>query len=281
MTVKQLSSRLRDMLAAKFDAGEARAIERIIIEHCLNMSPVDAVIKADMQIPDFTENKATGMAERVRNGEPVQYVVGHARFCGFDFKVTPAVLIPRPETAQLVDMITDRHSYEKDLRVLDCGTGSGCIAITLARVLKFPEVTAIDISADALEIARENASRIGADIIFRQKDILSLDLPGEWDVIVSNPPYVLESERTAMESHVLDHEPHQALFVPDTDPLRFYSAILAYASSHLAQRGSVYFEINPIEADRYSSLASSFGFRHTDIVTDMYGRKRFAIISRQ
>ncbi len=119
--------------------------------------------------------------------------------------------------------------------MLDCGTGSGCIAITLARALKFPEVTAIDISADALEIARENASRIGADIIFRQKDILSLDLPGRWDVIVSNPPYVLESERTAMESHVLDHEPHQALFVCPTRTRCDSTALFSHMRRHISR----------------------------------------------
>jgi release factor glutamine methyltransferase len=200
--------------------------------------------------------------------EPIQQVLGTARFCGMMLRVTPDVLIPRPETEQLVDMIADRWRNVPDVRVLDVGTGSGCIAIALARALRFPQVTAVDISADALNVARRNAAEWKVAIDLQQADALQLQLPGEWDVIVSNPPYIMQSEAAEMEPRVLRHEPHTALFVPDAEPMLFYDAIRAYAARHLSARGMLYFEINPLMAQQY---------RGADIVKDFCGRDRFAI----
>lgn len=266
MTVSQIDRHIRSILQPAFGPGEGAALTRIIFEEVMNLRPIDVVVNPQRVLPDFMPQKIDGIIRRLINGEPIQYILGRARFCGMDFKVTPATLIPRPETEQLVDMIADRYASHPDLRILDIGTGSGCIAIALARALKFPQITAIDISDDALAVARQNAADYRVKIDFRQANALSLSLPGPWDIIVSNPPYVLQSEMAEMESHVVNHEPHGALFVPDLDPMRFYTAMLHYARH--VQAKAIYFEINPICADRYPGA---------EIVKDIHGRNRFAI----
>ena len=274
MTVKQLSSRLRDMLAAKFDAGEARAIERIIIEHCLNMSPVDAVIKADMQIPDFTQNKATGMAERVRNGEPVQYVVGHARFCGFDFKVTPAVLIPRPETGELVDWVIREHKHGR-VKILDIGTGSGCIAVSLAKNLEAAEVVSWDVSEKALQVAERNCRRNGVRVTLERRNVLLASPAGErFDVIVSNPPYITEKEKADMSANVLEWEPKLALFVPDDNPLLFYRKIAELGRDMLVPGGRLYFEINREYGGQTVDMLAGLEYKNIELRKDIFQNDR-------
>lgn len=270
MTVRDAQKKIRATLSLVFEAGEARAAERLIFEEMMNLTPVDVAVAPERELPDFMETKLGNALRRLHSGEPIQYVLGHARFYGLDMEVTPATLIPRPETEELVDLIAKRHGKRSDLRVLDICTGSGCIALAIARTLRFAHVTAIDISAPALEVARRNALRLHADIDFRQSDALNPDdLPDScWDIIVSNPPYVLQSEAADMEPRVLDHEPHSALFVPDSDPMRFYRAIETYARHHLAPGGMLYFEINPLCAAE---------FEGADIVNDIHGRKRFAI----
>lgn len=257
-------------------------MKRIILSEVMHLSPVEAVIRGDNEAPDFIPGKVRGILDRLIAGEPIQYIFGKARFCGIELEVSPAVLIPRPETEQLVDIITDMAGKRSDLKVLDCGTGSGCIAIALARALHFADITAIDISGEALQVATRNAEAYGVKIDLKQADILNeASLPRtSWDIIVSNPPYVLDSERVGIERHVIEHEPHSALFVPDSDPLRFYNAILDYAASHLAANGNIFFEINPLEADKFCEAALRRGFSRTDITSDLHGRRRFAIISR-
>ena len=244
-------------------------MERIILDDLLLITPAVALAEPEREVPDFIVDKARAILELVAAGEPLQYALGSARFYGMDFHVTPDVLIPRPETEQLVDLIVDKMGARTDLRVLDIGTGSGCIAVALARTLKFPQVTAMDISAPALSVARGNAERLKAKVSLLRADILELDsIGGEWDVIVSNPPYVLESEATQMEPYVLNHEPHQALFTPDSDPLRFYKPTIEFWLTHRAPGGILAFEINPLCADE---------FRGARIVKDFYGKDRFAI----
>lgn len=266
MTVSGISSRIRGALEPKFGATEARAMERVIFEDVLGLSPVDVAVNPDRGLPEFFGPKIEKILARLLGDEPLQYVVGRARFYGLEFEVTPDVLIPRPETAELVDMIVDRHGAQRDLRILDAGTGSGCIAVALARSLKFPRITAIDISEAALGVARRNAAAMGVNVDFVCADMLDCGLAGPWDIIVSNPPYVMESERAEMEPHVADHEPARALFVPDDEPMKFYDALLNYARRVGA--GAVYFEINPLCASR---------FEGAEIVRDSFGRKRFAV----
>lgn len=256
---------------------------RIVMEHLMHLSRVDEILRGDSEVPDFIPAKADAIVARLLDGEPIQYIVGSARFCGLELEVTPAVLIPRPETEQLVDLISDERGRFSGQRVLDCGTGSGCIALALARALRFADVTAIDLSDGALEVARRNNSALKAGVELVKADMLdAASMPaGEFDVIVSNPPYVLESEKDAMESNVLDHEPAMALFVPDADPMRFYEAVTAYAADHLANDGAIYFEINPLEADKFGPMAASYGFEETEIITDYRGARRFARITRR
>lgn len=266
MTVSGISSRIRGALELKFGATEARAMERVIFEDVLGLSPVDVAVNPDRGLPEFVGPKIEKILARLLGDEPLQYVVGRARFYGLEFEVTPDVLIPRPETAELVDMIVDRHGAQRDLRILDAGTGSGCIAVALARSLKFARITAIDISEAALGVARRNAAAMGVNVDFVCADMLDCGLAGPWDIIVSNPPYVMESERAEMEPHVADREPARALFVPDDEPMKFYDALLNYARRVGA--GAVYFEINPLCASR---------FEGAEIVRDSFGRKRFAV----
>lgn len=257
---------MRAQLTPVLGAGEARAAERIIFEEMMLMSPVDVLVNPQRELPDFIDAKLRRALARIVAGEPLQYVLGHARFMGMDLMVTPAVLIPRPETEGLVDIIVDRYGGKSDLRVLDVCTGSGCIALALARNLPFACVTGVDLSDAALEVARHNAAELHCRVDFVRADALNLQLPGEWDIIVSNPPYVMQSEADAMQPQVLDHEPRMALFVPDDDAMCFYDAITAYARRTRA--GALYYEINPLCAGRFTGA---------DIVKDIHGRDRYAI----
>ena len=215
------------------------------------------------------------MIIRLQRHEPLQYVIGSARFHGHKFKVTPVTLIPRPETEQLVDLIIDENPAA-DLRVLDMGTGSGCIAISLARALKFPQVDALDISRDALAIARENAQALKVKVRFFESDMLLPQPDARYDIIVSNPPYICWSEREAMERNVIDYEPGHALFVPDNDPLLFYKAIVPYAARSLERGGHLYLEINQRFGDEVRRLLMDNGFDEVRILEDSYGKVRFA-----
>lgn len=262
MTVAEITRNLRTKLAGLEDA---RGIEREILEQVALLRPVDVVVDPQRQLPDFIGEKISAIADRVVAGEPVQYILGRAPFYGFDLSVTPDVLIPRPETAELVDIIADRYRNHPDLKICDLGTGSGAIAIALAKTLKFPHVTAVDISQGALNVARRNAADRRVKIDFVCADMLDFRPGHRFDIVVSNPPYVLDSERKDMEPRVLDHEPSQALFVPDSEPLRFYSAILGNFSG---QAGAFYFEINPLEAAKFTGA---------ELVRDSAGKIRFAI----
>ena len=285
MTLSALQKHLRAILGASLPAGEADATARIILEDAAGYTPVDIAVHADRELEDFTVERLSAMARRVvDNDEPVQYVTGHARFYGMDLKVEPGVLIPRPETEGLVDRIVDYASSRPDLRVLDACTGSGCIAIALSRALPFSEVDAVDISGKALAVAEENARMLGAATVrFSHRDALALPDADEavYDIIVSNPPYVADSERDTMDDRVLLYEPSEALFVPDSDPLRFYRALSAYAAHALKRGGRRYFEINSLFAADTAACMRAAGL--TDVCTDrdFCGRMRYAWATRE
>jgi release factor glutamine methyltransferase len=210
----------------------------------------------------------------------VQYVLGEAEFCGRLFHVAPGVLIPRPETQELCQwMIATLRSYPTPLSILDIGTGSGCIACTLAAEIPEADVTAWDISETALAIARENAKRTNVHVMFRQVDALQLPAnpvppATHYDLIVSNPPYICERERTAMAPNVLDHEPPLALFVPDDDPLLFYRAIADYARKSLKPGGSLFFEINPLYTQELQALLRAMSYQTIETRNDQFGKPR-------
>jgi len=275
MILKEALEELKRGLNGVAEAGEVQAMIRVICEDVFNYDQVDVALRQESELPDFAPQRIADIIARLQRHEPLQYIVGHARFHGHQFKVTPAVLIPRPETEQLVDLIVDENDGS-DLRVLDMGTGSGCIAISLARALKFAQVDALDVSRDALAVARENAAALKVKVRFFESDMLAPQPVAHYDIIVSNPPYVCWSEREAMDRNVKDHEPGQALFVPDNDPLLFYKAIARYASESLERGGRLYLEINQRFGNEVRRLLEDNDLDGVRIIEDSYGKVRFA-----
>lgn len=264
-------------LLAVYDQGEAKAIARLVMEVEFGLSMTDIVCG---KVSAIDGQALLHIRERLLAGEPVQYVLGKATFGDYIFKVAPGVLIPRPETFELCQWVVSRNSESGITNILDIGTGSGCIACTLAAELPQAQVTAWDISHDALDIAAENARQNHVDVTFEQVDILDAPpIPQPlWDIIVSNPPYVCRSERPDMEPHVLNHEPELALFVPDDDPLLFYRSIAHYAKTALKPGGRVFFEINPLYAKQLRMLMEELGFGRTIVKDDQFGKERFLCI---
>ncbi len=275
MILKEAIEQLRNGLAGVADPQEVQAMIRVVCEDIFNYDQVDVALRQESELPEFAPEKVADIIARLNRHEPLQYIVGSARFHGHKFKVNPAVLIPRPETEQLVDLIVDENPAS-DLRVLDMGTGSGCIAISLARALKFAQVEALDVSRDALNVARENAAALKAKVRFFESDMLSPQPASRYDIIVSNPPYVCWSERDAMDRNVKDYEPAQALFVPDNDPLLFYKAIAPYAAQSLEPGGKLYLEINQRFGADVKCLLEQNGLDEVRIIEDSYGNVRFA-----
>lgn len=280
MTTREAINRLRENLAGVYDPREIESMTRVIFEDVLLWKPVDIVMRDQEPLPSFFDTKLNGIIDRLLRHEPLQYILGKARFHGHSFAVTPATLIPRPETEQLVDMIVDQNPGS-DLRVLDIGTGSGCIAISLARALKFAHVTATDISPQALAVAQQNAAALKTRVSFVQQDILTTQAPREaWDIIVSNPPYITMSERSAMERNVLDYEPGSALFVPDDNPMLYYRPIAAYASLALASAGRLYLEINRAMDSQVVQTLQQAGLKNIQLHNDFNGNPRFATATK-
>lgn len=272
MTYRELWRTLEPL----YGNGEARAVTDYVLDVCFGLSKADIMCGA---VEEMTAEKTAELNKifgRLMEGEPVQYVLGRAEFSGRWFNVRPGVLIPRPETEELCAWITADSKASASPKVLDIGTGSGCIAITLQIDMPESNVTAWDISADALDVARENAQQLGANVNFVKQDALNAKPEGEWDVIVSNPPYICEKEKKDMAVNVLEHEPHTALFVPDADPLLFYRAITRLAVQTLNKGGRLYFEINPIYADDTCRMMQAEGMTAVELRSDMYGKQRMA-----
>ena len=268
---------MHDRLDAVYGKSEVDAMTRMVMDEILQCSPVDLVLRADHDVPAFFPAKLEQIIARLERQEPIQHILGVAQFHGHRFKVTPDTLVPRPETEQLVDLIVDEHGDREDLRILDVGTGTGCIAISLARALRFAQVTAIDVSAAALEVAQENAQALKTRIKFVRADILSMPLwpAASLDIVVSNPPYVCLSEQAQMEHNVLDYEPHIALFVPDDDPLLFYRSIALHAANGLVSGGKIYLEVNRRFANEVADLLQRHGFTDTRVIRDTFNNDRF------
>ena len=267
-------------LTGLYDDGEARAVARLVMEQRFGLSMTDMACGAVKQID---ESLLDGIRRRLLTGEPVQYVLGEAVFCGRTFHVAPGVLIPRPETEALCRLAVTSFKLRPHRNnrgsILDIGTGSGCIACTLA-LETGAEVVAWDISDRAIDLARANASALGAKVTVERQDALCAPCDDSlWDLIVSNPPYVCEHEKKAMHPNVLGHEPEEALFVPDDDPLRFYRAIARYAARALKPGGTLLLEINPLYADALRGLLTETGGDGVEIVDDDFGKKRYAVAS--
>ena len=279
MKLKEAIEQLKNGLAGVAEPQEVQAMIRIICEDVFNYDSVDVALRQESELPDFAQERVSDIIARLQRHEPLQYIIGSARFHGHKFKVTPAVLIPRPETEQLVDLIVNENKAS-DLRVLDMGTGSGCIAISLARALKFACVDALDVSREALAIARENAAALKVKVRFFEHDMLLPQPAATYDIIVSNPPYICWSERESMDDNVKEYEPAQALFVPDDDPLLFYKSIVRYASQSLELGGRLYLEINQRFGEEMKNLLKGSGFTEVRIIQDSFGKVRFAAAVR-
>ena len=268
------------LLTPLYGEGEAKAIARMVYEVRYGLTFTDLCIGKDTQLSADDQAELDEIAQRLERHEPIQYVLGKAEFMGKWYHVEPGVLIPRPETEELVRWKPLPLPSPKGERVniLDIGTGSGCIAITLAAMYPEAKVTAWDISEKALEVARKNAKRLAVNVNFEQVDILANSQQpkaNSYDIIVSNPPYICNKEREAMEQNVLDYEPHEALFVPDDDPLLFYRAIAEYGNKALKSDGWLYFEINPLYAEPLRELLSTMSYHDLEIKNDQYGKQRF------
>ncbi len=274
---------VRRALTPRYGEGEARAIALLLFEEGFGLSRTSVYAGKVNQFSQHERERLHTMCEQLVGGVPVQQVLGGAWFCARRFRVTPDVLIPRPETEELVAWAVELASAlgRPSPRLLDAGTGSGCIAVSCYLALKEqglkPEVEAWDVSAQALEVAKDNAQQLGAEVKFSRVDLLgasALDALGEVDVIVSNPPYVCERERAEMEEHVLEHEPGLALFVPNDDPLRFYKALCRLAQQRLSPGGWLVVEGNCAYAEAMRELFVSSGLQQVEVRNDCFGRPR-------
>lgn len=259
-----------------YPEGEARALARWLCEECLGLSQTDILLDKDNHLSADDLENVKEITSRLLRHEPIQYILGKTTFCGHTFSVAPGALIPRPETEELVDHVLRSTDKDSPLSILDIGTGTACIALSLALSLPKADVTAWDVSPEALAVARTNLdSYPEARVRLEQSDVFS---PPEdnrlWQIIVSNPPYVRQSEAKAMQHNVLDYEPHQALFVPDDNPLLFYRAILWYAMRHLAPNGAIWLEINQALGEEMRHLIEYFGFSDIEILKDSYEHDR-------
>lgn len=269
-------------IATSYEDGEARAIARILIEELFGLSYTDIVCGATDQLSADDTLRLDTAVRRIEQGEPLQHVLGYADFCGNHFGVNASVLIPRPETEWLVDegerLMNDASNATPSApkRILDIGTGSGCIAISLKLRLGEAYVEAWDISEEALCTAESNAKALKAEVAFCKRDALRAEESvAPWNLIVSNPPYICDSERADMDDNVLLHEPHTALFVLDDDPLRFYRAIARYALRSLNNGGSLLFECNTRYAEATGEMMREMGFEDVTVNDDCFGLPRF------
>ncbi|QDA59973.1 peptide chain release factor N(5)-glutamine methyltransferase [Hymenobacter jejuensis] len=277
-TIRQAALDLATALEAIYPASEAQAIAGLVIEHLLHLTPLQRRMQANDPLPPEVLQEWPALQARLLRHEPVQYVLGVAHFADMELEVTPATLIPRPETEELVQLIIHENQQTRGLSLLDIGTGSGCIPLALSRALHPHRAVAVDISEAALAVARRNAERYRCEIEFQQLDILA-DTPkgiaaGSLDVVVSNPPYVLESERGTMRSNVLDYEPATALFVPNDDPLLFYRRIADVSQQLLRSGGGLYFEINEQYAAALAALLTNLGYAKVQAQADLFGKDR-------
>ena len=267
--MKTIANIIREGLSSHYPTGEVTALTRIIATELLGFSQTTFFLKDDVTLTAEQESLLCNAIERLKKHEPIEYILGYSDFCDLRFKVTPATLIPRPETSELVEWVASEATGKEN--ILDIGTGSGCIAISLAHKLPQSKTTAWDISPDALAVAAENSKANNCNVAFEQVDILAYEPVGEqFDIIVSNPPYIKEVEKELMHANVLDWEPHTALFVPDSDPLLFYRIIAKKGLKMLEPGGRLYFEINRAHGNETSDMLASLGY------TDIKLRKDFA-----
>jgi release factor glutamine methyltransferase len=284
MNLKALAEKFETELAPLYDREEAQAIFILVLQHISNLSRTDFILKKETLISTEEWLRYAQVIDELIKGKPVQYIIGETPFYNLRFKVNPSVLIPRPETEELVEWIIESNFFNtfsenkvQYINILDIGTGSGCIAITLKKNLPNTQVYAIDIAQDALLTAQQNANLNEVEVKFIQEDILSSQLKNnypQFSIIVSNPPYITQIEQAEMHRNVLDNEPHGALFVSDEDPLLFYRVIADFALENLMNRGLLFFEINEHLGNETVQLLKDKGFKNIVLKKDMQGKDR-------
>ena len=253
---------------------EINSIAYRVIEYLFSIDKAEVIIDRSLNITTKEKKALDQFLARINDHEPLQYIMGEAEFYGRNFEVNSSVLIPRPETEELVALVV-KENRDKKIKFLDIGTGSGCIPVTLARELRDSKAYAIDIDPRVIKTARSNAARYGVEVEFLLIDILTESIPsGPFDIIVSNPPYVLESEREHMKANVLDHEPATALFVSDKDPLLFYRRICELSQQALRDGGRLYFEVNEQYGEDIKAMMEVLDFHSVDLIRDMNGKHR-------
>lgn len=282
MKLKDIKHTFHEVLDVEYDKREVDHFFFMVCEYYFNFKRITLALEPDFSISETEAIPVLDALESLKKHEPIQYVLKTTEFFGLEFHVNNSVLIPRPETEELVAWIiaSDFEKVKQPLRILDIGTGSGCIAISLAKQFKNAEVFAVDVSEAAIEVAKQNAKNNKVTVNFIHADILSVEtyknahfkLP--FDIIVSNPPYVRNLEKLQMKANVLEHEPHLALFVDDHDPLKFYKAITKLANENLVDNGLLFFEINEFLGSEMTSLLGEYKFKHVQLRQDMFKRNR-------
>ena len=277
MTLQEIKKNFQEELKGIFSSEEIDMFFFMIVQKEFGFSKSKTLASLKEEVSMGESIMIHGCLNRLKKSEPIQYILEETEFYGLPFKVSPYVLIPRPETEELVDWVVQEYKNHKSesLELLDIGTGSGCIAVSLAKKLHWANISALDVSKKALGVAEENAQHNQVEIDFFERDILQADsLPKSYDVIISNPPYVRESEKKAMQKNVLNYEPHTALYVDDEDPLRYYQKMAHLAKKQLTSGGALYFEINEYLSEELIELLQNEGFKRCILKQDLFGKDR-------
>jgi release factor glutamine methyltransferase len=273
-TIKDCRDKILQTLSGVYPPEEIRSFTLIILNHLTGLPLPSILARPEKQVTITNWVKINEICGHLKDFTPIQYILGESQFLDFTFKVVPGVLIPRPETEELVDLIV-KENQVPGVKILDVGTGSGVIALSLSILLDSPQINASDINPLAINLAKQNCLRLGANVNIIEEDIFhpSIDHP-LYDIIVSNPPYVRVSEQTQMAPNVLNYEPYSALFVADSDPLKFYRGVLEFAETSLSPGGKIYFEINEALGLEMIGLAEKFNYKQIRLVKDINGKDR-------
>ena len=276
--VRDIRNYYCEQLCSIYDKNESNTLILILFEYYFNINRIKMSLEPELRLSESEMLKLHFAVKDLLKNKPIQYIIGETEFCDLKFKVNENVLIPRPETSELVRLIANSHQPSTISNILDIGTGSGCIAISLAKMIPQSNVYALDISEKALDVAKENAINNNVNITFIHDDILTKTqtlTQTKFDIIVSNPPYVRELEKVDMHNNILQWEPHNALFVSDEDPLIFYRSILEFSKKHLKENGEIWFEINEYLGKEMKALCEEAGFSNIEIYKDFRDKDRF------